>query len=87
MEPAGSSPTPMSPQEGDVVIVKGAKNPKSGYLVQQWHHMPQLACASRDAALEFAVSFARRQAVDIWYREAREYTLVERHRTSEPKRV
>ena len=67
------------PRDGDVVIVREA-NSRATYSLQQLSAGPQISCASRNGALQLARSFARSQAVDIWYFDGQTHTLLEVHR-------
>lgn len=57
-----------APRDGDVLV---AREPASAapYAIAQVPGLVQVSTTGRDEAIRLALSFAARQAVDVWYRE------------------
>jgi hypothetical protein len=62
-------------------VIAKLSQPDIGYEIHIVPGPPQLRCSKRDDAMEHALRFARRVAVNVWYREGGAVTLVEARRS------
>jgi hypothetical protein len=81
--------TQQAPEPGDIVILC-VERPPLGCEVAVSPGPPALRFGSYDKALDWARTSARRARVDVWVSEAKEITLVVRHRpdtTGRPRKA
>jgi len=79
---AGAAPED-SPRDGDVIVAPGDP-PSALYVIAQVPGPPQLMFGSRDAAVNAARRFAKRDAVDVWLEENSTLTRLASHRSRAP---
>ena len=69
----------LCPRDGDLVVIPETRV-HVHYTVRQFGEGLQFGATVRDDAVRLAVEFGRARAVDVWYREAGVYRLLEGHR-------
>ncbi len=57
---------PEQPRHGDIIVAADATSPRY-YAIRQVPGTPQVSWASREQALEVAIAYAQRHAVDLWF--------------------